>query len=219
MKIGYFTASAFALVAGGSAQAADIVRPDVNTAIVAAPPTFSWNGFYAGGNAGASLGRSKIGLDDGGEVKSMNPYGFIGGLYAGYNIDVGGDVILGLDTDFLWSNLRKYNNVDRLNQKWTGSTRLRVGYAVNRWFPYVAAGVSYSKIDALFDQDGDSVKNKIHAGWTAGTGYDYAMTDNVLLRAEYRYSDLGEKTYNISDKNAHVKFNSNDFRIGIAYKF
>ncbi|WP_208442595.1 outer membrane protein, partial [Bartonella raoultii] len=52
---------------------------------------------------------------------------------------------------------------------------------------------------------------------TLGAGVDFAMTDNVLLRAEYRYSDYGKKKY--FKDTAELQYRTNDFRVGVAYKF
>ncbi len=53
--------------------------------------------------------------------------------------------------------------------------------------------------------------------FTLGGGIDFAMTDHILLRAEYCYSDFGKKEF----KKDYLKlgYKSNDFRISIAYKF
>ncbi|WP_375646190.1 MULTISPECIES: outer membrane protein [unclassified Bartonella] len=60
-------------------------------------------------------------------------------------------------------------------------------------------------------------KSKTLVGFTLGGGIDFAMTDHVLLRAEYRYSDFGKKEY----KKYYLKlgYTTNDFRVSIAYKF
>ncbi|WP_365938639.1 hypothetical protein [Mesorhizobium sp.] len=44
---------------------------------------------------------------------------------------------------------------------------------------------------------------------------DYAMTDNLLLRAEYRYTDFGTESL----PNGNVDLKINEVRFGIAYKF
>jgi len=232
MRIKYLVAaSTFALVASSGAQAADIIHTNVDSSVVTAP-AFSWQGFYAGGEIGGSWARSKVRAwdsTDGGTL-STKPDGFIGGLYAGYNFDAGNNIILGIDTDFLWTDVDGKGGWSndaltvegRVKQKWVGSTRVRVGYAADRWLPYVAGGVAYSRINTSVNvADREYSKNKTRAGWTVGAGVDYAMTDNVLLRVEYRYTDFGRKTYHINnaDTDARIKYNSNDIRVGVAYKF
>ncbi len=34
-------------------------------------------------------------------------------------------------------------------------------------------------------------------GWAAGAGVDYAATDNVIVRLEYRYTDYGHKDFSV----------------------
>jgi len=211
MKAKYLiAASTLALIACGHAQAADIVHATVETPIAAAP-AYSWQGFYAGGQIGGSWGEAK----SGGKIK---PDGFIGGLFAGYNFDAGNNIILGAETDFLWGDVSKSYSDFRVKEKWVGATRLRAGYALDRWMPYIAAGVAYGDVQ-LKDKDINVSKSKTMTGWTAGVGVDYAVTDNVLLRAEYRYTDLGKKNFALGGDTYRVKYTANDFRVGVAYKF
>ncbi|MDD9330735.1 MAG: outer membrane beta-barrel protein, partial [Bartonella sp.] len=58
---------------------------------------------------------------------------------------------------------------------------------------------------------------KILVGYRVGAGVDFAMTDNVMLRAEYHYSDFGKKKF-YRDQ-FEVNYKSNNFRVGVAYKF
>lgn len=48
---------------------------------------------------------------------------------------------------------------------------------------------------------------------------DYAVTDNLVLRYEYRYSDYGTKKEDIEDNKIERKYSSNNLRLGLAYKF
>jgi len=237
MKIRYLVASSlFALVAGGGAQAADLVdtRGGTMSAQINAVPVFSWQGVYVGGQIGGSWARGNLRTapyDSTGARWAARPDGFIGGVYAGYNVDTGNSVILGFDTDFLWSDVDgsdKQGNLSvRIKQKWAGSTRVRVGYAADRWLPYIAGGVSYARINTTMsasDADGNKISSgsyaKTRAGWNLGTGVDYAVTDNVLLRLEYRYTDLGKKTTDLADLGGErTSYRANDFRVGVAYKF
>ena len=59
-------------------------------------------------------------------------------------------------------------------------------------------------------------------GWTAGVGIDYAFTDSVFGRIEYRYTNLATAGFlNVATNSAeapnHVPIN--DLRAGLAYKF
>ncbi len=54
-------------------------------------------------------------------------------------------------------------------------------------------------------------------GFTVGGGVDLAMKDNIILRAEYRYSDFGKKQF-VKDT-GKFSYKTNDFRVGAAFKF
>lgn len=109
-------------------------------------------------------------------------------------------------------------------QKWTGATRVRFGLAAGRVMPYIAGGVAYGQFqDTLstlitgsepFDKISDATKTMV--GYTFGGGIDFAMTDNLIVRAEYRYSDFGKTNFN---DEIEIKYKTNDFRAGIAYRF
>lgn len=229
MKIRYLlAASVVALIAASSAKAADIVHYQEP-----AVPAFSWQGFYIGGQIGGAWSDSTIqGTNIFGTQNpkwSPDASGFIGGLYAGYNVDVGNSVVLGIETDFAWADISKSKSTTfdegiatgRLKEKWLGATRVRAGYAADRWLPYIAAGVAYGKVDGLVRTDVNRYSSsKTLTGWTAGGGLDYAMTDNILLRLEYRYTDLGDKSFSFGGGvGTKFKYKTNDFRVGVAYKF
>ncbi len=111
-----------------------------------------------------------------------------------------------------------------LKQKWTGATRVRVGFSAGRVMPYIAGGVAYGQFQDIlstvitggepFNRTSDVTKTMI--GYTLGGGVDFAMTDHLIVRAEYRYSDFGKRKFK---DEIEVKYKTNDFRAGIAYKF
>ncbi|OPB29043.1 outer membrane protein [Bartonella sp. WD12.1] len=268
------TASIFALVSASAAQAADMPvqeRPTTMLSQVVVAPAFSWTGFYLGGQIGGFSNNSNWVRTSGdirgilGHNKAFPKFsGFVGGLYAGSNVDFGNGFVLGIDTDIVWSGAKvkvsnsswsqtddeirvvtqdgrstgrpvlvqeTNNNVSRVttnvtfSDKWSGTTRVRLGFAFDRIMPYVAGGVAYSQIKASVAEERQGVEtvfeelsgSKTMVGYTLGAGVDFAMTDSVMLRAEYRYSDFGKKTF--INNSAEVDLKTNDFRVGIAYKF
>ncbi|ENN95303.1 outer membrane protein [Bartonella vinsonii] len=116
-----------------------------------------------------------------------------------------------------------------LKQNWAGATRVRIGFAADRFMPYVAGGVAYAQLQdtlsiSLKKEDGRVVSSKnltdetkTMIGYTVGGGIDFAMLDNVIVRAEYRYSDFGKKKF--AKEKIELKYKTNDFRVGVAYKF
>jgi outer membrane immunogenic protein len=78
---------------------------------------------------------------------------------------------------------------------WEGSTRLKFGVALDRWMPYVTGGIAYGQADVLHhldwdpDVDLDGTVNLI--GYTVGIGAAYAVTDQIFVHGEARYTDYG----------------------------
>ncbi|MDT6940718.1 porin family protein [Brucella pseudogrignonensis] len=241
MKIKAILFASAAIFAGISvANAADAIVYEEPAPVVSAP-VFSWTGGYLGGQVGWGWAKSTFDLN-GYNIGHMKPDGFLGGLYAGYNFDLGNNVVLGLDGDVTFNNQKDNisetftDGVDSLTLgaesklRTSGAVRARVGYAFDRWLPYVAAGVAIGSVKNTVSASGNidgqafdvsESKSKTHVGWTAGAGVDYAATDNVILRLEYRYSDYGKKNYSVVDDvlTARNKFKTNEVRLGVAYKF
>ena len=105
--------------------------------------------------------------------------------------------------------------------RWSGAVRARAGYAVDRFLPYIAGGVAFGSVKNTLDNGVDSVsQSKTLTGWTAGAGIDYAATDNVIVRLEYRYTDYGNKDFDFGGPvSIRDKFKTNEVRLGVAYKF
>ncbi|WP_375615340.1 MULTISPECIES: outer membrane beta-barrel protein [unclassified Bartonella] len=114
-------------------------------------------------------------------------------------------------------------------QNWGGATRVRIGFAADRFMPYLAGGIAYGQFQdtvsiSVKDEDGRVVSSKNLAdetktmiGYTLGGGVDFSLLDNVIVRAEYRYSDFGKKKF--AKEKLEVNYKTNDFRVGVAYKF
>jgi len=105
-----------------------------------------------------------------------------------------------------------------------GSMRGRLGVAFDRFLVFGTGGwaladpsVSYALLgSAPFITNGGNAN-----GWTAGTGVDYALSNNVLGRIEYRYTNLETSSFvnvltNSADGRNRVPIS--DIRVGIAYK-
>lgn len=193
--------------------------------------TYNWTGAYVGGQVGYSWGTSRYSneLD---ERFKFEPDGVLGGLYGGYNYQLENNIVLGVDADFVFSDMKDnsgkyYDDGDldpsmrsKLKMRWNGAARLRVGYALDNLLPYVAGGVSYGDyyMKASDDEDSSGKKSVHRAGWNIGAGVDYALSDSLIARLEYRYTDYGKASVlsGISDR---LKLRTHDVRLGVAYKF
>ncbi|EJF83614.1 outer membrane protein [Bartonella rattimassiliensis] len=114
-------------------------------------------------------------------------------------------------------------------QNWGGATRVRIGFAADRFMPYLAGGIAYGQFQdtvsiSVKNEDGGAISSKnltdetkTMIGYTIGGGIDFALLDNVIVRAEYRYFDFGKKKF--AKEKFEVNYKTNDFRVGVAYKF
>ncbi len=215
-------AASAAVLFSGTAMAADAIVYN-EPAPVAVANTFSWEGAYVGVNAGYGFGKVK---DD---EFSTKPRGFVGGVQAGYNWQFD-QIVAGIEADFQGSTMKKssdvysagvYNYTAQGKVQWFGTVRGRLGADIaERTMLYGTAGLAYGKVKAtLSDENGVfNSGSKTRAGWTAGAGVEHAFTDNVTLKTEYLYTDLGKAKLFDGDV-AKVKTNFHTVRVGVNYKF
>lgn len=190
-----------------SAQAADMTASPAAPSYYKAPPAaqaFDWNGFYLGLNGGYAGGRSSwsdpaVGGDSG---KFSGNGGTIGGQL-GYNWQLG-NTVLGVETDMNWLNAKGSSagpggvcasdggGLCQTQQSWLGTTRLRAGYAIENWLPYLTGGLAYGNVRAL---QPNGTSSGVQSGWTAGAGLEYGFSRNWSAKLEYLHIDLGTATF------------------------
>lgn len=199
--------------------AADIARPAPRTAFPVKAPeyrAYDWTGFYAGLNAGYGWGNSKF--DTGAGTVNTSPEGALLGGTIGYNYQWG-QTVFGVESDFDWNNAKGSTGcpagICQTKSDWLGTTRLRLGYAADRWMPFVTGGVAYGDVQGKVPGAGSNSDTKI--GWTAGAGAEYAFTPNWSVKAEYLHVDLGK--LQCAACGGNVKFNEEIVRTGLNYKF
>jgi outer membrane immunogenic protein len=180
---------------------------------------YSWTGFYLGINGGGGWGRS--------QWDGINPFdvsgGFIGGT-VGYNWQIG-HVVLGAEGDIDWSGIDGTTAVlcppgCTTRNYWLATVRGRLGYAWDRFLPYVTGGLAVGDISAKIPGlPGGSITN---AGWTLGAGVEVGIVSNVSIKAEYLFVDLADFNCGLNCgllPNANVSFYSNLFRGGLNVRF
>lgn len=191
------------LVAGvTSAGASDLPARSHPSPAPVPVESFSWTGFYAGINGGYAWGRSSwsdpaVGANSGNFDLSG---GLVGGQL-GYNWQTGA-FVFGVETDADWLNVKGTagpsgvcasdgGGICKTQQSWLGTTRARLGYAFDRWLPYVTGGVGYGNVQAV--QPTGTASNT-NVGWTAGGGLEYGFNRNWSAKLEYLHIDLGTAT-------------------------
>jgi outer membrane immunogenic protein len=238
LKKNLLAGTALLALASASAMAADLSRPApvYSKAPMVAP--FSWTGFYVGGDGGYGYAASSGTAANFAGVfpvpYSFNVHGPVAGGFVGGNYQMGA-FVLGAEADWQWANLTGTSGaVAALGGPYTfastvksyGSARGRLGFAVDHWLFFGTAGwawgtwsTSYGFAGAAPFFTNSASSNK---GWTAGAGFEYAFTNYLLGRVEYRYTNLGTVTYanpatNSSDLGNKLAIS--DIRAGLAFKF
>jgi outer membrane immunogenic protein len=210
------------LAAAVSAQAADIPRP-IYKGIRPVIAYYNWTGFYLGINGGYGWGTSTWDLLP---ATTIKPNGGLVGGTLGYNYQVG-SWVLGIEGDIDWSGVK--GDVSCVaavtcttENPWLGTIRGRVGYAFDRWLPYITGGGAYGNIKASASVPiaGAALSaSKSNFGWTVGAGLEYAFLGNWSAKIEYLYVDLGSVDDGVPPVVNTVTFKENIVRAGLNYKF
>jgi outer membrane immunogenic protein len=241
MKKMLLTGTALLTIASGSAMAADLSRPSAAPAPVytKAPmmAPFSWTGFYVGGDGGYGYATSSGTVASAGGGLASVPYSFnvngpIAGGFVGGNYQMG-QYVFGGEADWQWANLTGNSGAIpgfggaatvSTTVKSYGSARGRLGFAVDHWLFFGTAGWAWGTWSTSYGPSGGAVSATNSAnsakGWTAGAGIEYAFTNNLLGRVEYRYTDLGSASFSSPTViELGNKVTINDIRVGLAFKF
>jgi outer membrane immunogenic protein len=209
------------LAASFSAQAADIPRP-VYKAVRSVVAYYNWTGFYAGINGGYAWGTSNWDVP----AISNSPSGWLVGGTLGYNYQMG-SWVLGIEGDVDWSDVKgsavcgAFTCDTKLN--YLGTIRGRIGYAFDRWLPYVTGGGAYGDVKAASSDPATTGLIKSQFGWTVGGGVEYAFSGSWTAKVEYLYVDLGKfdcgALCTVGATTNNISFHENIVRAGLNYKF
>ncbi len=227
--------SCLALTAmSGCALAADLL-PTKKTPAPLAAPAFSWSGAYIGGDIGGTWGVVQHTFDFGVPGGVSNLQGLIGGGYAGYNFQ-SGPYVAGVEADLQgsgasggYANLTGVTSAGNARMNWEGAIRGRLGYSINRVLFFAAGGLAFGGFRYGGGPDfGPQIPccgfSDTSTGVTVGAGLEYAITNNVIGRVEYRYNQFSASSGGLAPFFPIVTMNANndnynEVRAGLAYKF
>ena len=174
----------------------------------------------------------------------MTPYNYsatgpFAGSFAGGNYQFN-RFVLGIEGDWQWSNLTGSNQTlaplgatgglpagpftVSTTTKDYGSIRGRLGVAFDRFLVFGTGGWATGNPSIAFALTGAApfvFTGGKSNGWAAGAGVEYAITDTILGRIEYRYTNLealGFVNAPTNSADAGTRAPISDFRVGIAYK-
>ena len=162
---------------------------------------FDWTGFYIGAHAGFGRGSSSAVLTDPAITATSGSFGgVIGGVQAGYNVQLSSGIVLGAEADITFPNYLASNSIAALlatprsdvveQLDYAGSLRGRIGYASGHWLAYATGGLAWAgerfvNTPAIGSEEKEL---NVRLGWAAGAGVEYAFAPHWSLRLEYLYS-------------------------------
>lgn len=219
-------------------------------------PAFTWRGFYVGGHAGLATGETtgRVKLpeyDWYGESQLVDSvqrpaplsnllssdYNLSGALYGGhigFNHQMG-NMVLGLEGTYSAADIDGSDTCVVIfkcsrDVKWLATAEGRIGYAFGHSMVYGRGGIAWGEVDTSVDFLGLGLftlkGSETHMGWTAGFGFEHAITNNIIARVEYSHIDLGEETHQLSFGGgggfkvpSKVDVDIDTIKVGVSLKF
>lgn len=231
------------LLAGAAAIGWGVVCPTFAEE-VAAP--YDWSGFYAGANlgviwTGAHLTANNINFvnADGRYSTNMDATDVDPGFQFGYLRQIDAHWVVGGEADFTYPATRAQYTVQtscctydqfEVRNNLQGSLRLRAGYALDRFLPFVTAGLSFASMGLYYNNESNNAYSQTttQTGWMLGAGLEYGVMENLSTRLEYLYTDYGSAlnmnlptVEGITDPqgSAHADMSTNVLRAAVNFRF
>jgi outer membrane immunogenic protein len=219
------------LVLAGTANADGPYRPGPGPGMVILepPPIFTWSGFYIGGNIGAAWANSTLTDQLTTSSYTTDHNGFIGGGQLGFNYQIR-NLVLGVEWDFDWTSMGETRSglflgnafQAKADTEWITTLSGRVGLTVERWLMYMKIGGGWVHNSASITNLTTGVSasgSNTDGAWLVGAGVEYALSPNWLLKAEYNYLGLSDRTVSAFGDTYKFERDVQMLKFGINYKF
>ena len=187
-----------------SAVAADMPSSRLLPPAPALPAFYSWTGIYLGAQAGYAWGHERTTFSDtlgrafNGAAFRQSSDAALGGAHAGFNYQAG-SIVFGIEGDVealdAGETLIAPGIAARVKRDWQASLRGRVGFSLDRFMIYATGGAAFTDFNYHLHDPATGLAesaDRSKTGWTAGAGINFAYADNLILGAEYRYTDFGK---------------------------
>jgi len=169
-------------------------------AIFAAPAQAeTFNGPYVGVVAGWDRGEVAGRIEGAPLDAEASRDALVLGGYAGYNYKLAEKVVIGAEAGFTATvddRIRTTSAGDgfTIDPRYSFDLTARAGYLVtDKALVYVRGGYANQRVRTALDTESGIIRISDNLdGWLVGGGLEYAITEKVSARAEYRYSDFGK---------------------------
>jgi outer membrane immunogenic protein len=227
------------VVGDGSGNATEFANPLETSA-----PAYSWTGFYAGVNAGYATDHFAFHqyYDSETSESGITSHGAVAGAQIGYNYEFTNlpfidHAVAGVELDTDWAGVGGSVTVNStpgpvsFGTKFEnfGTLRLRAGYNFDRLLLYFTGGQTFSTVEASYSAPG--IAGSVTATRTGvisqtgvvGCGLEYALSNNISVKAEYLYDFTGARFEQFSAGGHAIGFGNRSMyhiaRFGLNYKF
>ncbi len=194
---------------------------------LASAPSSAFHGFYAGG--GLTYSEGDLTLSANNSSRTISSSGMGGNGFLGYGtviyggLYLGGELGLGYDgSQFRNKSFTINGRKGRLNSKTQLIYNLagRVGYIFSPFLVYGKIGFEGRSEVNILDNNGNVITSVGRNGVLLGGGADYAITQNIFLRAEYTYNFGAQKKFSVRGNTATIRTKTpQTILMGVGYKF
>jgi outer membrane immunogenic protein len=185
---------------------------------------FSWTSCYIGALVGGEVSKHNTTNSFGSSIDSSSA-GFVGGGQIGCDYQFSGRWIVGIEGRAAATSSKNSHPTTATNfasgttvpaqftlsSEFLASSTARLGYSfADCWLVYVRGGGAWTheKVDQAFTTVGGTVTDPratlARAGWTVGTGVEWAFAPNWSATLEYNYYDFGTKGVKLVDTTSNV---------------
>lgn len=212
------TTTALTALAASQAAAADLPQVDGLYSPQGPAAQMSWEGAYVGAQIGAGQASTQVKAT--GVKKTFSDNGIATGLYAGYNWQFS-DFVVGLEADATFNPTKKSITNATLGKvtaksTWSAGVKGRVGLAVDNFMPYLSAGLVASDYKMIANNVTKKSKN---VSLSLGGGLEYALDENIRLRADYSLMGLRNKRENFGGTSVKTSAGQHRLMVGMSYNF
>lgn len=207
-------AAALAFAATAASAEGLLDRGSVKDAPYAAPAHIR-SGLSVGAGVGYGVGTST--LTNGTEADDASLRGAQGVVAVGYDWQVGPKLVLGILADYAFGQLDGTLAADlTIEKQWAIGGRLGV-LATPSTLLYASAGYTRADFEVISDLPGLLLADRTLDGIFLGLGVEQALTRNIALKLDYRFSNYQD----FKDATSGLRFDNevHSVRLGVNWRF